>query len=56
MRCTYAKFYTFKTADHIIDLGPEGGEFGGELLAFGTPEQLAQNESSFTGSYLKTKL
>jgi len=45
-----------KCADHIIDLGPEGGEFGGELLAFGTPEQLAQNDNSFTGQYLRDKI
>jgi len=45
-----------KCADHVIDLGPEGGETGGELLAFGTPENLAKNEASFTGYYLKEKL
>jgi excinuclease ABC subunit A len=45
-----------KCADHVIDLGPEGGETGGELLAFGTPEDLAKNEASFTGYYLKEKL
>ena len=45
-----------KCADHIIDLGPEGGEFGGKLLAFGTPEQLAQNDNSFTGQYLRDKI
>ncbi|MBQ8716370.1 MAG: excinuclease ABC subunit UvrA, partial [Clostridia bacterium] len=42
-----------KTADHIIDLGPEGGEGGGTLVATGTPEQVAQNPSSYTGQYLK---
>ena len=42
-----------KTADHIIDLGPEGGEGGGTLVACGTPEQVAENPASFTGEYLK---
>jgi excinuclease ABC subunit A len=44
-----------KCADHIIDLGPEGGENGGYLIASGTPEALAENPNSFTGSYLKGK-
>jgi len=42
-----------KTADHIIDLGPEGGIGGGQLVAVGTPEQVAANENSITGHYLK---
>ncbi len=42
-----------KCADHIIDLGPEGGEGGGTLVAQGTPEEVAQCESSYTGQYLK---
>ena len=42
-----------KTADHIIDLGPEGGEGGGTVLATGTPEELAGVENSYTGQYLK---
>ena len=42
-----------KCADWIIDLGPEGGDAGGELIAQGTPEDVAQNERSFTGYYLK---
>jgi len=42
-----------KTADHIIDLGPEGGVRGGELIAFGTPEEVARCERSYTGEYLK---
>ena len=42
-----------KTADHIIDLGPEGGEGGGMVVACGTPEQIAENEKSYTGIYLK---
>ena len=45
-----------KIADHIIDLGPEGGDLGGEIVAEGTPEQVAQNEKSFTGQYLKKVL
>ncbi|MEP7147351.1 MAG: excinuclease ABC subunit UvrA [Acidobacteriota bacterium] len=42
-----------KTADHVIDLGPEGGVGGGEVVATGTPEQIAKNEKSHTGRYLK---
>ena len=42
-----------KRADHIIDLGPEGGEKGGKLVASGTPEKVAKNEKSYTGRYLK---
>ena len=42
-----------KTADHIIDLGPEGGHGGGKVIAEGTPEQVAQNTTSYTGQYLK---
>ena len=45
-----------KCADWIIDLGPEGGENGGQLLAVGTPEDVARNKASVTGSYLKNKL
>ncbi len=45
-----------KTADHIIDLGPEGGDMGGTLVAQGTPEQIAKCEESFTGQYLKPLL
>lgn len=45
-----------KTADHIIDIGPEGGDGGGEIVATGTPEQVAQNEASHTGRYLKEML
>ncbi len=45
-----------KTADHIIDLGPEGGNRGGEVVAQGTPEQVAKVESSYTGQYLKPLL
>ena len=45
-----------KCADHIIDLGPDGGEKGGHLVAFGTPEELAANPDSITGAYLKKKL
>ena len=42
-----------KICDHIIDLGPEGGEGGGSIIAEGTPEEIAENEHSFTGIYLK---
>jgi excinuclease ABC subunit A len=45
-----------KCADYIIDLGPEGGEGGGQLVAQGTPEELVKNENSITGKYLKEKL
>ncbi len=45
-----------KCADWIIDLGPEGGENGGQLLAIGTPEDIAKNKKSITGYYLKDKL
>lgn len=45
-----------KCADYIVDLGPEGGENGGYLLASGTPEQVSQVKESFTGQYLKGKL
>jgi excinuclease ABC subunit A len=41
-----------KTADWIVDLGPEGGDGGGEIIAQGTPEEVAANEQSFTGRYL----
>jgi len=41
-----------KTADHVIDLGPEGGDKGGEIVAFGTPEQVAKVKKSYTGQYL----
>jgi excinuclease ABC subunit A len=45
-----------KCADWIIDLGPEGGENGGQLLAIGSPEDVAKNKKSITGRYLKEKL
>ncbi|MEK0401551.1 excinuclease ABC subunit UvrA [Streptococcus suis] len=45
-----------KTADHIIDMGPEGGVGGGTVVATGTPEEVAANPASFTGQYLKMKL
>ena len=41
-----------KTADWVIDLGPEGGNGGGEIVAQGTPEDVATNKKSFTGKYL----
>jgi len=45
-----------KTADHIIDLGPEGGDAGGKIIATGTPEQIAQSPHSYTGQFLKKLL
>ena len=45
-----------KTADHIIDLGPEGGEEGGRIIATGTPEEVAKNKQSYTGAFLKQVL
>jgi len=45
-----------KNSDWIIDLGPEGGDKGGMMVAFGTPEQVAQNSNSYTGQYLKRVL
>ena len=41
-----------KRADHIIDLGPEGGSEGGTIVATGTPEEVAKNPASYTGRYL----
>jgi len=41
-----------KTADHIIDIGPEGGDGGGKIVATGTPEVIAQVKESYTGKYL----
>ena len=45
-----------KCADHIIDMGPDGGDRGGELVAVGTPEEIANNDKSITGKFLKEKL
>jgi excinuclease ABC subunit A len=45
-----------KTADHLIDLGPEGGDGGGRILAEGTPEDIAKSKTSYTGKYLKDYL
>jgi excinuclease ABC subunit A len=45
-----------KCADYVIDLGPEGGENGGKILAVGTPEEVVKNKKSITGTYLKEKL
>ena len=42
-----------KVADHIIDMGPEGGDEGGVIIATGTPEEIANKENSFTGQFLK---
>ena len=45
-----------KTADYIIDLGPEGGDGGGTIIATGTPEKVAKVKASYTGAYLKKLL
>jgi excinuclease ABC subunit A len=45
-----------KTADHIIDLGPEGGDEGGRIVATGTPEEVAKNHKSYTGKFLRKVL
>ena len=45
-----------KTADYIIDIGPEGGDKGGTIVAQGTPEQVAENKKSYTGAYVKRLL
>jgi excinuclease ABC subunit A len=45
-----------KTADHVIDLGPEGGHAGGEVVITGTPEQVAACKASYTGRFLKARL
>ena len=45
-----------KTADYIIDMGPEGGDGGGTVIATGTPEEVAQNSNSYTGKYIKKML
>ncbi|MEJ7699390.1 MAG: ATP-binding cassette domain-containing protein [Pyrinomonadaceae bacterium] len=45
-----------KTADYVIDLGPDGGTGGGEVVATGTPEEIIKNKKSYTGSYLKDYL
>ena len=45
-----------KTADYVIDIGPEGGDNGGKIIANGTPEQIVKVKESYTGKYLKGKL
>ena len=45
-----------KSADYVVDLGPEGGDEGGEVVAQGTPEQIARAKGSFTGKFLKPVL
>jgi len=45
-----------KVADHVIDLGPEGGKRGGQIIAQGTPEKVAKVAASHTGTYLKQEL
>ena len=49
-------FDLIKTADHVIDLGPEGGHAGGEVVATGTPEDIAASKASYTGRFLKARL
>ncbi len=45
-----------KTADYIIDMGPEGGHRGGTVIGKGTPEEIAKNKKSYTGAYIKKML
>ncbi len=45
-----------KSADWLIDIGPEGGDAGGNIVAQGTPEQVAETKDSYTGNFLKDKL
>jgi len=45
-----------KTADYLIDLGPDGGDLGGTIVAMGTPEQVAASKKSYTGAYLREAL
>ncbi|MFN8690373.1 MAG: hypothetical protein ACK5XL_10280, partial [Cyclobacteriaceae bacterium] len=45
-----------KSADYLVDLGPEGGAGGGKIVAKGTPEQVAKNAASFTGKFLGSEL
>lgn len=45
-----------KSCDYVLDIGPEGGDLGGQLIAKGTPEEIANNEKSYTGKYLKKAL
>ena len=45
-----------KVADHVVDMGPEGGEKGGEIIAQGSPEKVAKNPKSHTGRFLKLEL
>ncbi len=49
-------FEVIKSADWVIDLGPEGGDAGGRVIAAGPPERIAQTEESFTGQYLARRL
>jgi excinuclease ABC subunit A len=45
-----------KSADYVVDLGPEGGELGGRIVAMGTPEEVSKNPASYTGRFLKNEL
>ena len=49
-------FRLIKCADHVIDLGPGGGEYGGKIIATGTPEDVSENPMSLTGKFLKKEL
>ena len=51
--CIEHNLDVIKCSDHIIDLGPEGGDGGGSIVATGTPEQVAEIDGSYTGQYLK---
>ena len=48
--------HVIKCADYVIDLGPEGGDKGGKVVACGTPEEVSKNKNSYTGQYLKKVL
>ncbi len=54
--CIEHNLDVIKTADHLIDLGPEGGDRGGQIVVTGTPEQVAEHPTSYTGYYLKPLL
>ncbi len=55
-RNAFRKMDVIKTAGHVIDLGPEGGHSGGEVIATGTPEEVAKVKRSFTGQFLRGKV
>jgi excinuclease UvrABC ATPase subunit len=53
IRVTLCNLDVVKSADHLIDIGPEGGDAGGEIIATGTPEKIAATRESYTGQFLK---